>query len=137
MLWKRLWLYSQISYYFRFHNLTGSGTLSCIWNQVLNILDFTHNRNEIIFEFLCLRTLCYLQYLNFWQKMKKSLKSDKNFLKLLFLKLSDNFKVGRRLKYRYPVNRIIWILRVSYNHMIIVAQNIKKIATVSSSKLHE
>ena len=68
---------------------------------------------------------------------KKSLKSDKNFLKLLFLKLSDNFKVGRRLKYRYPVNRIIWILRVSYNHMIIVAQNIKKIATVSSSKLHE
>ena len=47
---------------------------------------------------------------------KKSLKSDKNFLKLLFLKLSDNFKVGRRLKYRYPVNRIIWILRVSYNN---------------------
>ena len=63
--------------------------------------------------------------------------SQIKFPKTSLFKTFRQLKVGRRLKYRYPVNRIIWILRVSYNHMIMLAQNIKERATVSSSKLHE
>ena len=114
-----------------------SYTFTRIWHRVYNFCSILPiYRIEIIAEFLCLRTLCFSTIWTF-DNLRKNEKfsSQIKFPKTSLFKTFRQLKVGRRLKYRYPVNRIIWILRVSYNHMI--AQNIKERATVSSSKLHE
>ena len=57
-----------------------SYTFTRIWHRVYNFCSILPiYRIEIITEFLCLRTLCFLYYLNFWQFTKKwkILKSDK------------------------------------------------------------
>ena len=63
-----------------------------------------------------------------------STQNPMSWLVFFFIKRRWNFRKTKVESHQYVSIRI---LRVSYNHMIIVAQNIKKIATVSFSKLHE